>query len=159
KTGGHAKPMILDKVDIELKDFSRASIMPFSLNAKLNGGGDVKIDGKAGPLQDNIELTPMNATIKMTHIDLLASGAVDPATGIAGLAALDGSIESDGKKVSTKGKLTAEQVRLVKGGSPAASPLEFDFAAHHDLATRAGALTQGDVHVGKAKAAFTGTYL
>src|SRR5579883_649889 len=42
------KPLILDKVNIELKDFSRSSVMPFTMTAALTGGGDVKLDGKAG---------------------------------------------------------------------------------------------------------------
>jgi AsmA protein len=159
KTSGHSKPTILDKVNIELKDFARASVMPFSLSAALNGGGELKLDGKAGPIQENnLEATPMNATLKITHLDLVASGVMDPASGIAGLASIDGSAESDGKQFSAKGKVKAEQVKLVKGGSPAGRPLEFDFALRHNLATRAGSLNQGDVHVGKAQASLTGTY-
>ena len=159
KTGGHSKPVIVDKVNIELKDFSRSSVMPFSLTAKLAGGGDLKLDGKAGPLhEENIELTPMNVSLKVTHLDLIAAGVIDPAAGIAGLASVDGTAESDGKKISTKGHVKAEQVKLVKGGSPAGRPLEFDFTLHHDLTTRTGALAQGDIYVGKARASLTGTY-
>ncbi|MBZ5606029.1 MAG: AsmA family protein, partial [Acidobacteriia bacterium] len=157
-TSGHGKPIILDKVNIELKDFSPTSVMPFTMTAALNGGGEIKLDGKAGPLQDDAERTPLNASLKITHLDLVASGVVDPATGIAGIASVDGAAESDGKDFSAKGSVKAEQMKLVKGASPATRPLEFDFAVRHNLATRAGSLTQGDAHIGKAKASLTGTY-
>src|SRR5262249_17411840 len=126
----------------------------------ISGGGELKLDGKAGPLhEDNIEMTPMNATLKVTHLDLLASGVVAPATGIAGIAAIDGSAESDGKEFSTKGAIKIEQVKLVKGASPAGRPVEFDFELHHDLAARSGKLAKGVMHVGKAQASLTGTYV
>ena len=159
KTSGHSKPLILDKVNIELKDFARASVMPFSLTATLSGGGDIKLDGKVGPIHEqNVELTPMNASLKVNHLDLVASGVVDPALAIAGIAEIDGTAESDGKRVTTTGTVKAEKLKLVKGGSPAARTLEFDFKLHHDLVARTGALTQGTVHVGKAQASMTGTY-
>ena len=46
----------------------------------------------------------------------------------------------------------------MKGGSPATRPAGFDFAVDHNLETRAGTLSQGDVHIGKAEAKLTGTY-
>ncbi len=159
KTSEHGKPMVLDKVQIELDDFAPGSVMPFSFSGKLNGGGDVKLDGKVGPInQGNAEATPLNASLKASHVDLLASGLVDASTGFSGIAGLDGTAQSDGKEFIAKGRAHAEQVKLVKGGSPAGRPLEFDFGMRHNLATRTGSLTQGDVHIGSAKASLTGTY-
>lgn len=159
KTTGHSKPMVLDNVDIEVKDFSPSSVMPFSLSAKLAGGGEIKLNGKAGPIhQDDLEQTPMNASLKISHLDLIASGVTDAASGISAIAAVDGTAESDGKFLTAKGSVKADQVKLVKGGSPAGRPVEFDFAVRHDLATRAGSLTKGEVRIGKAQAALTGTY-
>jgi AsmA protein len=159
KTSGHAKPMILDKVNIEVKDFSPSTAMPFSLTADVSGGGSIKLDGKAGPIPDDVEHTPMNASLKITGLDLLASGAVDPAVGVGGIASIDGTAESDGKVFSANGAIKVDKVKLAKGGTPASRPLEFDYTLHHDLASRAGSLTRGDVHVGSAKASLTGTYV
>jgi len=158
KTAGHAKPTVLENVEIELKDFSRSSSMPFSLSAKVAGGGEIKLGGKAGPLPDDMERMPLNASLKISNLDLVATGVADANWGIAGIASIEGSAESDGRQITAKGTITAENVRLVKAGSPAKRPLQFDFALRHDLATRAGSLTQGDVLVGKAKASMTGTY-
>jgi AsmA protein len=159
KTSGHAKPLVLDKVNLELNDFSRTSVIPFSLSAKLAGGGDIKIGGKGGPISaENVELTPINLTLKATHLDLVASGAIEAAAGIAGIVAVDATGDSNGKRIELKGKIQAEQLRLVKGASPATKTVAFDFSLHHDLATRAGSLVQGDVHIGRADAKLTGVY-
>lgn len=159
KTSGHAKPMVLDKVNIQLQDYSPTSVMPFTLTAVFPGGGDIKLDGKIGPIpRGNIELIPLNANLKLSHLDLIASGAMNPANGISGVVGIDGSTDSDGKRIEVKGKIRAEKLKLVKGGSPATRVAEFDFTMQHDLGTRAGSLVRGEVHIGAAQAVLTGTY-
>lgn len=159
KTSGHGKPVVLDKVNIQLKDYSPASVMPFSLTAEYPGGGTIKLDGKAGPIPaDNIEQMPVSATLMLSHLELVNSGAMNPAYGIDGLVGIDGTVESNGKQIDIKGKIHAEKLKLVKGGSPATRPVEFDFTMQHDLGTRAGSLVKGDVHIGGAQAVLTGTY-
>ena len=159
KTGARAKPLVLDNVNVELKDFSRTTAMPFSLGAKVSGGGEIKIDGKAGPISSqNVELTPMQLTLKATHLDLVESSTLDPASPIAGIVDIDASGDSDGKRIDLEGKVKADKLKLVKGASPATRTAEFDFHLQHQLATRAGSLLKGEIHVGKAEAALTGTY-
>jgi AsmA protein len=159
KTAKHTKPLVLENVNVEVRDFSPASVMPFSLSAKVAGGGDVKIDGKAGPVdQDDVVLTPVNANVSVTNLNLSAAEVVDPASGIAGLVSLDGSEDSNGKRLEVKGKLKGEKMKLARGGSPARAPLEFDFTLDHDLLKGSGALQRGEIHIGKATANLTGTY-
>jgi len=156
---GHPKPLLLDDVNIELKDFSAASAMPFSLDAKLAGGGNVQLDGKAGPLNSsNLEQTPVNLSLHASHVDPVAAGMIAATAGIGGLVSVDGTGDSDGTRLQLKGRIAADALRLVKGGSPAKRPVQFDFAIEHVLATRSGSLVQGDVHIGKAEAKLTGTY-
>ena len=159
RTSGHAQPTVLDKVNIELKDYSPSSVMPFSLTAEFPGGGSVKLDGKAGPIPaDNIEQMPLDASLTLSNLQLVASGMMNAAYGIDGVAGIDGSVASNGKQIDVKGKIHAEKLKLVKGGSPAAKPVEFDFTMQHDLGTRAGSLVKGEVHIGAAQALLTGTY-
>ena len=154
-----SKPMALDNVDIELRDFSPTSIMPFSLSAKIAGGGDIKIQGKAGPInQADTVLTPIEVSLNVAHLDLAGSEFVGPASGMAGLVALDGSASSNGKSLQVKGRVKADKLKIVKNGSPAGRPVEFDFNAGYDLGTRSGALSRGDMHIGAAQASLTGTF-
>ncbi|MGH9558093.1 MAG: AsmA family protein [Bryobacteraceae bacterium] len=159
KTSGHSTPLVLDKVNIQLNDFAPASVMPFSLTAALAGGGTIALNGKAGPIdRENAERTPVQANLKIAHLDLVRSGVVPTAAAIEGLIAINGTGNSDGKIAEIKGRVEAENLKLIKGGSPATRPAAFDFTVRHNLATRAGELSQGDIHIGKAEAKLTGTY-
>jgi AsmA protein len=159
ETGGTGKPEVLDKVNLELRDFSAGTAFPFSLDASFAGGGGIKLNGKAGPLdQADAAATPFDATLSITHLDLIGSGFVNPATGLGGLASVDGSASSTGNMVTIKGKLTAENLKLAKGGTPAKPKVEVDIAVVHDMKKRGGSLEQGAIHIGKANANLTGTY-
>jgi len=151
--------MALENVDIELRNFSPTSIMPFSLTARVLGGGAVNIKGKAGPInQADTVLTPIEVSLNVAQLDLAGSGLTGPASGIAGLVSLDGSAGSDSKSLQVKGRLKVEKVKVVRGGSPAGRPVEFDFIAGYDLGTRSGTLSRGDIHIGSAQANLTGTF-
>jgi AsmA protein len=159
RINSHTKPLVLDKVDFELRNFSPASVMPFTLSAKVAGGGDIKLSGKAGPIHaEGVVLTPVDASLKVTHLDLTASGLMDASSGIGGLISVDGSGTSNGSNLEVKGRIKADQLKLAKGGRPARRPVEFDFTIDHDLRHGAGSLPRGDVHIGSAVATLTGTY-
>lgn len=153
------QPMALDDVNIELRDFSPTSIMPFSLSAKVAGGGDIKITGKAGPInQSDTVLTPVEVSLNVAHLDLAGSQFVTPASGIAGLVSLDGSAGSNGRSLQVKGRIKADKIKVVKNGSPAGRAVEFDFTSAYDLGTRSGALSRGDIHIGAAQTSLTGSF-
>ena len=46
-----AKPQVYQKVNITVQKFSFTSNFPFTLSAGLPGGGSVKLDGTAGPME------------------------------------------------------------------------------------------------------------
>jgi AsmA protein len=159
RTVGHWKPLALEQVNIELRDFSSASAFPFTLAAQIRGGGALNLDGKAGPINPkDSAMTPVSVNLKMAQLDLARSGMNDIAPHVTGLASFDGSGESDGVMMHVKGKLKAEKLKLVPRGSPATRPVEVDFAVQHDLRKHAGVVRQGDVHIGTAVAHLTGTY-
>jgi len=158
-TAAHLKPLVLEDVDIEVKDFSAASAFPFSLSAKLNGGGSVKLDGQAGPINAaDTAASPFHANLKIDSVDLVGTGLNQNAPAVAGVISLDGSCESDGTHVQLKTKVKGEKLKLAKEGTPAKKAIELDFAANHDLRKRSGQLTQGDIHIGGAVARLTGSY-
>lgn len=159
KAGSKAPPLILDKLNIGVKDFSATSPFTFTLDAAFSGGGSIKLDGKAGPINaGNAIATPLDANLHIAHLDLALSGAVNPALGVAGIASIDGSLKSNGSSALVSGKLKGEQLKLVKAGKPAKRPLEVDFALEHDLKRQSGSIRRGDIHLGSAAASLTGSY-
>ena len=157
--GAKSKPLILDKLNIEVKDFSVSASLPFSFAATVPGEGQIKLDGKAGPINaGNAISTPFEANLNVSHVDLAVSGLVDSSTGIGALVAIDGSASSNGTSVTVKGKVKAEQLKLVKGGTPAKPAAEIDLTMTHDLKKQFGAINRADIHLGKAVATLTGAY-
>lgn len=159
RTVGHWKPLELDQVNLELRDFSSTTAFPFTLSAQVAGGGTLNLDGKAGPLNPNdSSMTPLTLNLKVAQLDLVKSGVNDVAPDIAGIMAFDGSGESDGATLHLKGKVKIDKLKLAKGGTPAGRMVEAEFAVEHDLRKHAGTIQQGDVHVGSAVAHLTGSY-
>ncbi len=159
RTAGHFKPLVLEQVNLDLREFSAASAFPFTLTANVAGGGSLKATGKAGPIHPtDTAMTPVDLALQVSRLDLAGCGVNDFAPDIAGLLSLDATGSSDGRNLQLHGKLKADKLKLAKNGSPAARALEFDFAAENDLRKHAGSLRQGDIHIGGAVAHLTGTY-
>ncbi len=159
KLAAKTKPLILDKVNLQVTGFSATSSFPFSLAASLTGGGEIKLDGKAGPInQGDAASTPFDANLHVTHLDVVLSGILDASLGVAGLVSIDGSANSSNSALTITGKLKGEQLKLVKGGLPAKPIAELDIAMTHDLKKQSGTVSRADIHLGKDVATLTGTY-
>jgi AsmA protein len=158
--GSRAKPLVYQDVNLTVTDLSYTSQFPFKLSAKDPSNGALKVEGKAGPIdQADASLTPLNATIDVQHLDLAASGGfLSPSSGIAGLVDFNGSLTSDGKQMSSKGTVKTTKLKLSAAGSPSTVPVNVDYDADYQLKPQSGALKQGDIHVGKALARLTGTF-
>jgi AsmA protein len=157
--GAKTGQRVYRELSLDAKDLSYTSEFPFRLRAKTPGDGVVSLDGKAGPIdaKDAAE-TPVHAKLDVKHLDLAATGLIDPTSGLAGLVDLAAALASDGRRADLKGTMRAEKLRLVPGGTPARVPIEIAYDADYDLKRQAGAVKQGDVHIGKAAAHLTGTY-
>ena len=66
----------------------------------------------------NAALTPMQAKVTVHKMNLAASGFIDPASGIAGIADFDGTVSSDGHEAKTIGTLNVEKLQVVQKGRP-----------------------------------------
>ncbi len=158
RTQSNKKPEVFDKVDVQVKDFAPDAAFPFSLSAEGSGGAEIKLAGKAGPLNSgNAAATPLQATISVRHLDLARSGFL-PATGFAGLVSLNGDLTSTGTQAHIKGDFQADQLVLARRGTPAKRQVSFDFDLQHDMQKHAGTLDRGTVHIGSAQASLTGAY-
>jgi AsmA protein len=152
-------PIVYDKVNVTVKDFAFTGQFPVNLSVELPGGGSLKLDATAGPINPtDAALTPLKGTIKMKKLDLSHSALVNPETGIAGSADFDGTVDSDGHVAKANGTVKASGLKLVPKGSPSSQTVQVVFAVDHDLQKETGQLTQGDVTIGKAALKLSGTY-
>jgi len=157
--GSRNKPQLYDKVNLNVPNFSFKSQFPFKLTAGLPGGGDANIAGKAGPINSqDAAKTPFDAKVKVDDMDVAASGFIDPASGIAGLVNLDGTLNSNGSQAKAVGTLTCNKLKVSPKGSPAPKTVTVKHTVVADLAKQSGTITQGDVAIGKATAHLTGTF-
>ncbi len=158
KTGGRQKPLALDKVNLEVRDFTPSAAFPFSFKAAVAGGGDIALEGRAGPFDaTDLEMTPLSITLDIARLNL-ASALGGTIPDIAGTASFQATGASSGGRLTLNGKVKADGLKLAKNGTPARRTVEFAFAAAHDLRKHAGTLDRGDIRIGSAAASLTGTY-
>lgn len=158
-TVGSRKTRQYQDVNFTASNVSYTSEFPFQLTAKTPGGGTVKLDGKAGPVnQADASLTPFTANLSVKNFDLASTGFTEPSSGVGGIVSFDGTLASNGREATSKGTVTAEKVRFAPNASPATVPLNIDYATTYDLRRSAGSLSQSQIRVGKALATLAGTY-
>jgi AsmA protein len=154
-----AKQSVYDNLNLEASDVSLNSQFPLRMSAQLPGGGSLKLDGKAGPFdRTDASLTPVNAKLAISGLDLTRTGFLDPASGIAGKVDLSSDVSSAGGQAKAKGTLKLDKFQMAKGGSPAGTPINVDFDTNYDLRRSAGTLNDGVVKIGNAVAHVTGTF-
>jgi AsmA protein len=148
---------VYDKVNLTATNISLTSAMPFTLTANTPGGGALKLDGQAGPIDSaDAANTPLDANISMEHTDLATTGFLDPASGLAGVIDFNGKIKSDGKKLTSEGKAKASNLRVVKGGQPAKTPLDLDYRTEYGLDSESGTINS-QIHNGNSTVSAAGT--
>jgi AsmA protein len=157
--GSSQKPSVYQDVNLEASDLSYTSQFPFKLSAKGPGNSELKVEGKAGPINPtDSSLTPLSATIDVQHLDLATTGFIDPSSGIAGIMDFKGDLNSDGKQMSSKGTIKATKLKASAAGSASTVPVNLDYATVYTLQTQAGVLSQGDIKIGSAVQHLTGSY-
>jgi AsmA protein len=158
-TESNGKSHLYEDVTLDATNVSYTSEFPFRVSAKTPGGGTVSLDGQAGPFNpSDAAQTPFHAALIVTHLDVASTGLNGPGSGLAGLIDGTADVVSDGRHMTSHGKLHAEKFQFVQGGSPARVPVEIDYASDYDLKTQHGVVSEGAVHVGKATARLTGDY-
>jgi len=148
-----------DHVDLTASDVSLASKFPIKVTADLPAGGKLKLDGTAGPVdEEDTALTPVNAKLNVSGLNLASTGFLDSAAGLQGLVDLDATLASQKGEAQTKGTAKLSKALLVAGGSPASEPVTVDFNTDYNLRRNTGVLHASDVRIGKAVAHLSGTY-
>jgi AsmA protein len=155
---GKAKPHVYKNVNLTVKDFSYTSQFPFTLTADLPGGGNINLDGNAGPINpSDASITPVQAKLDVKGFDVDASGFMDPSSGISGVASFNGTVNSNGTQAQSNGSATVDRLKVSPKGSPAQRSVALKYQTTYELQKQTGQI-QADVMVGKAVAKLSGTY-
>ena len=148
-----------DKVNVTASNFSPHSKFPVTVTAGLPGGGDMKLEGNVGPLDKaDTTLTPVDAKLHVSNLNLATTGFLDPSLGLGGLVDLDTTLANQGGFAQTNGTVKLSKALLVQGGSPASVPLNVDYSTKYDLRKNSGVLNPSTVKIGSATAKVNGTY-
>ena len=153
------KKHVYDDLQLTASDVSATSAVPFTLSAKLPGGGGLKVEGKAGPVDaKDASISPLDATVAIQGMDLGGTGFLDSSAGIAGLMDFNSTLASKDGEAHAKGTVKLEKLQVRKGGAPSGVPVNVDFDSNYDLRHSTGKLNEGTVKVGSAVAHLSGTY-
>jgi AsmA protein len=144
-------------LEITTSNVSLSSVFPFSLEVTLPGNGKLTLTGQAGPLPaGDVAETPVQASLKVEHLDLAAYTAQGAALG--GTADLDATMHSDGRQAHVEGSGSLKNFVLAKRGTPSPQPVGLTFAADYNLKSQNGELTAADLHFGKSAAHLSGKF-
>jgi AsmA protein len=156
---GNPKRTTYDHVKVEASDISTRGKFPLSISADLPGGGKFKVEGNAGPLDaTDAALTPVDAKLTASSLNLGSTGFIEPNTGLGGLLDLDASLTSAQGQAETKGNAKLSKALFILGGSPSSVPLVVDFDTKYDLAKQSGTLHGTTLKIVGATAQVSGTY-
>ncbi len=148
-----------DHVNVTASGVSLTSKFPVLVTADLPAGGKFKLDGTFGPVdQTDTSLTPLNAKLNISSLNLASTGFLDPSAGLGGILDLDGNLASRGGEAEIRGNSKLSRALLVAGGSPAGVPVTLDFSTKYNLRRNAGVLNPSTLKIGGAAAHLNGTY-
>ena len=148
-----------NNLNITASDVSMASKFPVTVTADLPDGGKFKLDGTAGPVdQEDTSLTPLDAKLAINSLNLASTGFLDSSAGLGGIVDLDGTLSSKGGEAETKGNVKLSKALLVAGGSPAGVPVTVNFGTKYNLRKNSGVLNPSVLKIGSAAAHLGGTY-
>src|SRR5712692_4995550 len=148
-----------DHVNVTASDVSITSKFPVTVTANLPSGGKFKLDGTVGPVDEaDTALTPLDAKLNVTGLNLASTGFLDPSMGLGGIVDLDANLSSQGGEAQTKGNAKLSNALLVAGGSPAGVPVTVNFATKDNLRKNAGVLEPSTLKIGNAAAHLSGTF-
>jgi AsmA protein len=148
-----------DHVNVKASDFSLNSKFPVTVSADLPGGGSLKLDGDLGPVdKSDSTMTPVNAKLHVTSLNLASTGILDPSLGLGGIVDVDTTVANEGGFAQTNGTVKLSKALFVQGGSPSGVPLNVDYSTKYDLRKNSGVLNPSTIKIGNATAHLNGTY-
>lgn len=148
-----------DHVNVVASNFSMTSKFPVTVTADLPSGGKFKLDGNAGPIdQTDASLTPIDAKLDITGLDLASTGFVDSSAGLGGLLDLSANLSSQNGEAEVKGNVKISKALFIAGGSSAGVPVTIEFDTKYNLRKNTGVLEPSTLKIGSAAAHLNGAY-
>ncbi len=148
-----------DNVSVVASNVSLTSKFPVTVTADLPGGGNFKVDGTAGPVDEtNTVLTPLSAKLTVNSLNLASTGFLDPSAGLGGILDLNADLDSQGGAAAIKGSAKLSKALLIAGGSPSSEPVVVDFGTKYNLTKNTGILEPSTIKIGGAVTNLSGTY-
>ncbi len=108
--------------------------------------------------EKDASLTPMDAKLSASSLNLASTGFLEPNTGLGGLLDLDATLVSAKGEAQTKGNAKLSKALFISGGSPSTAPVVVDFDTKYDLVKESGVLNPSTLKIGGAAAHLSGTY-
>lgn len=153
------QPFVYSNVDVTVKNLSYTQSMPFDIAASLPGNGSLHLEGTAGPVsQQNAADTPLQATLSVKDFNPVKAGVLPASEGISMNADVQAQVHSDGRSVTSTGKVHALHLQLSPGGSPAPQPVDIGYNLSDDLNARTGQVSDVSAQAGSAVAHGKGTF-
>ena len=153
------KRSVYDNVSVVASNVSLTSKFPVTVTADLPGGGNFKVEGTAGPIDEaNTVLTPLSAKLTVNSLNLASTGFLDPSAGLGGILDLNATLESQKGVAETKGSAKLSKALLIAGGTPSSEPVVIDFRTKYDLVKNTGVLEPSTLKIGSAVTNLSGTY-
>src|SRR5260370_258969 len=148
-----------DHVNVTASDASLTTKFPVLVTPDLPAGGKFKLDGTARPVdQPGTALTPLDAKLNLTRLDLASTAFLDSSAGLGGIADLEANLSSKGGEAQNKGNVKLSKALLVAGGSPAGGPVTVKFATKYNLRKNAGVLEPSTLNIRNAPRDLHTTY-
>lgn len=148
-----------DHVTITASGVSLTSKFPVTITADLPDGGKLKLEGNVGPVdQADTSLTPLDAKLNVSSLNLASTGFLDPSAGLGGIVDLEGTLVSRDGEAETKGSAKLTKALLIAGGAPAGVPVTVDFHTKYNLRRNTGVLNPSTLKIGNATGRLNGTY-
>jgi AsmA protein len=148
-----------DNVSVVASNVSLTSKFPVTVTADLPGGGNLKVEGSAGPIDEtNTVLTPLSAKLTVNSLNLASTGFVDPSAGLGGILDLNATLESQKGSAETQGTAKLSKALLIAGGTPSSEPVTINFHTKYDLVKNTGVLEPSTLKIGNAVTNLSGTY-
>jgi AsmA protein len=123
------------------------SKFPVTVTADLPSGGKLKLDGTAGPIdQEDASLTPLNAKLDITSLNLASTGFVDSSAGLGGFSI---STPISPRKMAKRkaGQRQNFKALFIAGGSAAGVPVTIDFDTKYNLRKNTGVLNPSTLKI------------
>jgi AsmA protein len=157
----NGEPVTLRKLNADFPRFATGSEMTFGISAAVDGGGTVKLNGKAGPVfwASGSPRIPISMLVNARKVALAGSNLIQEiAPAFDGLLTFDGTVEADGNALTASGNARLENLKLAKLGTPSTDPLLLVMALRHNLNNNSGEISRCEIHLGKGSAEMQGSY-